>query len=27
VMAAKSPIEHLMVHFSEQEVNAMMNSN
>jgi len=26
-MAAKSPIEHLMVHFSEQEVNAMMNSN
>ena len=27
VMAAKSPIEHLMVHFSKQEVNAMMNSN
>ena len=27
VMAAKSPIEHLMLHFSEQEVNAMMNSN
>ena len=27
VMAAKSPIEHVMIHFSEQEVSAMMNSN
>ena len=27
VMAAKSPIEHLMVHFSEDEVKGMMNSN
>ncbi len=25
IMAAKSPIEHVMVHFSEQEVSAMMN--
>lgn len=27
VMAAKTPIEHVMVHFSEQKVNAMMNSD
>ena len=27
IMAAKSPIEHVMVHFSEQEVSAMMNSD
>ena len=27
VMAAKTPIEHVMVHFSEQEVRAMMNAN
>ena len=27
VMAAKSPIEHLMVHFSEEEVKGMMNSD
>ena len=25
-MAAKTPIEHVMVHFSEKEVSAMMNS-
>ena len=27
IMAAKTPIEHVMVHFSEQEVSAMMNAN
>ena len=27
IMAAKSPVEHVMVHFSEQEVSAMMNSD
>ena len=27
IMAAKSPIEHVMVRFSEQEVSAMMNSD
>ena len=27
IMAAKSPIEHVMMHFSEQEVSAMMNAN
>ena len=27
IMAAKSPIEHVMIHFSEQEVSAMMNAN
>ncbi len=27
IMAAKSPIEHVMVHFSEKEVSAMMNSD
>jgi len=27
IMAAKSPIEHVMVHFSKQEVSAMMNSD
>ena len=27
VTAAKTPIEHVMVHFSEQEVSAMMNSD
>jgi len=27
IMAAKTPIEHVMVHFSEKEVSAMMNSD
>ena len=27
IMAAKTPIEHVMVHFTEQEVRAMMNAN
>ena len=27
IMAAKTPIEHVMMHFSEQEVRAMMNAN
>ena len=27
IMAAKTPIEHLMIHFSKQEVSAMMNAN
>ena len=27
IMAAKSPIEHVMIHFSKQEVSAMMNAN
>ena len=27
IMAAKTPIEHLMIHFSKQEVSSMMNPN
>jgi len=27
IMAAKTPIEHVMVHFSDKEVGAMMNSD
>ena len=27
IMAAKTPIEHVMVHFSDKEVSAMMNSD
>jgi len=27
IMAVKSPIEHVMMHFSEKEVSAMMNSD
>lgn len=27
IMAAKTPIEHVMVHFSEQDVQAMMNAD